>query len=151
MSDVLGTLDSGGAVSTGTSAKTLIQLEADTGHNCAVTGWGISFNGTTANDDRIKVDLIYQTTSGTMSGATPNKRDPSDANTLSATGLKNASGEPVTDYVLRSYYVDPEWGYTEFLQTASEIQVPAGSRFGIRVTAGADVSALPWMDFTEQT
>lgn len=150
MAGVKGTLTTGGGIATGTSLKTLLQLIAASNHRAVVTGFGISFAGTTANDGRILVELLFQTSAGTMSAQTPVKRNPADDETLQTTGQKNATVEPTdSSAIVRQYYIDPEWGYTEFVPELDDITIPGGSRLGLRVTAGASVNAVAWIDFVE--
>lgn len=150
MAGVKGVLTTGGGIATGTTVKTLLQLLAASDHRAVVTGFGVSFAGTTANDARILVELLFQTSAGTMTSQTCVKRNPADPETLQTTGRKTATVEPTdSSQIVRTYYVDPEWGYTELVDDLNDIQVPGGYRLGLRVTAGTSVNATAWLDFVE--
>ncbi len=149
MQRVLGTISPDAPVSTGTALKTVLLMAAAANHRACVSGWGISFNGSTPNDARILVELVYYTDDGTMTAIAAKKRNPSDNETLQTAGAFNATVEPAEDAILHQYYVDPEWGYTELLDDENEIVVPGGAFFGIRTTAGADVSCTPFINYSE--
>lgn len=130
------------AISTGTSAKTLLQIVAAANHGVKVREWSISFNGSTAGQTA-KVDVLRQTTAGTMSSLTPVK-DPDDTDeTLQTTAQHTATAEPTAGDVLHTEYVRLDGGgYTWQAPPGKEIKIGGGDRLGIRVTSAADVSAV---------
>lgn len=152
MAGVKGVLTTEGPIATTTSPKTILQLAAADNHRLQMGTFSCSFAGTTPNDGRILVELLFQTSAGTMSAATVQKRNPSDTETLQAVGQKNATGEPTSGGIIRQYYIDPEWGYTEINRDISDIQIPGGSpvsRLGLRVTAGTSINMVAFMDYEE--
>lgn len=136
-------------IATGTSAKTLLQLVAAANHGVKVTGWGISFKGTSVTAEPILVELVRQTTAGTMSTLTPVKSNDSNGDTLDTTAQHTATAEPTTTDVLRSVYVHPQGNFAEHFPFGAEVLVGAGDRVGLRVTAAADVGSIAFLDFEE--
>jgi len=137
------------AISTGTSAKTLLQLVAASNHRVHVEEVEISFNGVTNTAEPIKVDILRQTNAGTMSSLTPVKAMPGDAETLQTTALHTASSEPTAGDILESFYVHPQQGRAWQAPFAKPIVIPGGGRVGVRVTAAASVNALVTAKFEE--
>ena len=136
-------------ISTGTSAKTLIQLVAPSNHRVALTGWKIGFHGTNNTHEPIKVDVLRQTTAGTMTSLTPVKADDSLAETLQTTAQHTATAEPTAGDVLDTMTVHPQTSYTEVVGSLNEILIGGGDRVGLRVTAGNDVNADVTLMFEE--
>jgi hypothetical protein len=131
-----------GQISTGTSAKTLMQIVAASNHALLIDEISISFDGTSNTATPIKVDVLRQTTAGTMSSLTPVK-DPDDSDeTLQVTAQHTATAEPTAGDVLLSEHIHPQQGYTWQAPFGRSIKVGGGDRLGIRVTAGASVNAL---------
>src|SRR5262249_36787477 len=99
-------------VSTGTSAKTLMQIVAAANHGVPIDEVSISFQGTSNSASPIRVRVLRQTTTGTMSALTPVK-DPDDTDeTLQTTAQHTATAEPTASDVLIEEYVHPQAGYT---------------------------------------
>lgn len=131
-----------GQVTTGTSAKTLLQLVAASNHAVKIDEISISFNGTSNTAEPIKVDVLRQTTAGTMSSLTLVK-DPDDWDeTIQTTAQHTATAEPTASDVLLSEHVHPQQGYTWQAPFGREIKIGGGDRLGVRVTAPASVSAI---------
>lgn len=131
-----------GQISTGTSAKTLLQIVAATNQKVLIDEISISFNGVSTTAEPIKVDVLRQTTAGTMSALTLVK-DPDDFDeTIQTTAQHTASAEPTAGDVLLSEHVHPQQGYTWQAPLGREIRIGGGDRLGIRVTAAASVSAI---------
>jgi hypothetical protein len=128
-------------VATGTSAKTLLQLVAAANQRIKVVEWSISFTGTSNTATPIQVDLVRQTTAGTSSPLTLVKLNESDAETLQSTANQNATAEPTTGDNDITEEVHPQTGYTWQAPFGREIIIKGGNRLGIRVTAGASVTA----------
>ena len=130
-----------GELSTGTSAKTLLQLLAASNHRVLLHELMVTFKGTSSTASPILVELIRQTAAGTMSASTINKVDPGVDETLQTTATENASSEPSGTEVLNSWLVHPQGGATWQAQFGGAYVIPGGGRLGIRVTASADVNA----------
>lgn len=128
-------------ISTGTSAKTLIQIVAASNHGVLIDEWSISFQGTSNSASPIRVRVLRQTTAGTMSSLTLVK-DPDDTDeTLQTSAQHTAMAEPTASDVLFEEYVHPQAGYTWQAPFGRVIKIGGGDRLGIEVLAGADVSA----------
>lgn len=129
-------------IATGTSAKTLLQVVAASNHRITVNEWSISFKGTSNTASPILVEVLRQTTAGTMSALTPVKADSADDETLQTTAQHTATSEPTASDVLDRVLVHPQQGYTWVATPGKELVVPGGGRLGVRVTAAADVNAV---------
>jgi len=136
-------------IATGTSVKTLIQIVAAANHRVAVTEVGIGFHGVTNTHEPILVELLRQTTAGTMSALTPVKKDASADETLQTTAQHTATAEPTAGDVLKSWPVHPQTGVIWQPPSGDEILVPGGGRLGLRVTAANSINADVYMDFEE--
>lgn len=128
---------------TGTSAKTLLQLVAATNQRVILNEISISFDGVTNSAVPILVELVRQTSAGTMSALTVRKVSNSDQETLQTTAQQNATAEP-TDAgdIPWTELVHPQTGLTWQAPYGQEIKVQGGTRIGIRVTAAAGVNAV---------
>lgn len=131
-----------GQIATGTSTKTLLQVVAASNHKVLIDEISISFEGTSNTATPIKVDVLRQTTAGTMSALTIVK-DPDDFDEIiQATAQHTATAEPTAGDVLLSEHVHPQQGYTWQAPFGRSISIGGGDRLGIRVTAGASVNAI---------
>lgn len=131
-----------GAISTGTAAKTLLQLIAAANQRALLKQIEISFAGISPTAAPIKVDILRQTNAGSMSELTLVKANPSDDETLQTTATHTSTGEPSAGNVLWSDYIHPQQGLLWQATFDTPIVVPGGTRLGIRVTAGESVNAL---------
>lgn len=131
-------------ISTGTSAKTLLQIIAASNHGVVIDEISISFEGVSNTAAPIRVDVMRQTDAGTM--GTSNStivKDPDDSDeTLQTTRADSSSGEPTAGDILFTEYVHPQTGYTWQAPFGRGIKVGGGDRLGIRVTAAASVNAV---------
>jgi hypothetical protein len=137
-----------GEIASGTSAKTLLQLVAAANHKVAVKGFSISMDGTSVTAEPVQVDLLRQTSGGSMTSATPVAED-SSSETIQTTAQKNASSEPTGGNVIRRYNVHPQTGLEVRFNADDEILIPGGGRLGLRVTAAATVNCLAHVTFEE--
>lgn len=133
-----------GEVATGSgSAKTLIQVVAASNHALEIDKIEISFDGTSSTAEPIKVDILRQTTAGTMSSLTPVKYPADDYDeTLQVTAQHTATVEPTAGDIIDSFEVHPQLGKETIYAYAEKIKVGGGDRLGVRVTAGASVNAI---------
>lgn len=132
-----------------TAAETLLQVVAASNKGLSIVRWGISFNGTSASDVPVKVDLVRVTSAGTSSAFTPLKMDPSSDAAL-ATARTSHTAEPTIGDVLERYLVTPYSGLLVMQYAFDErIKVAANGRLGIRCTAGAAVNATAFLVFDE--
>lgn len=131
-----------GQITTGTSTKTLLQIVAASNHKVLIDEISISFNGVSNTAEPIKVDVLRQTTAGTMSALTLVK-DPDDFDeTIQTTAQHTATAEPTAGDVLMSEHVHPQQNFLWQAPFGRQIAIGGGDRLGIRVTAAASVSAI---------
>jgi|CXWL01.1.fsa_nt_gi hypothetical protein len=123
------------------TAKTVAQLVAPANTILAVNGAWVSFDGISNTAEPAIVEILTQTTAGTMTSRTPQKtKDTSTA--LGATGGVNASAEPTAGNVLKTFHVHPQAGVIIPLDFDKEIEIAGGARLGMRITAPAAVNCL---------
>lgn len=131
------------------TAETLLQIVAPTNARVAIKEWGISFNGVTAADAPVDVDIMRQTTAGTASAFTPLKFDP-DAPAARSTALTLFTAEPTASDILMTYQVTPTGGlFVIQYPEGDEPIVVNGGRFALRVTAAQVQVATAYMLFKE--
>jgi hypothetical protein len=123
------------------NGKTILQLVAAAAHRIRLSGWGISFKGTSATDVPILIQVLRQTTAGTMTagttGANISKKNNIDPETLQSTVQVNATVEPTPGDIIESFEVHPQTGMYKFYPSGQEIIVPNGGRLGFKVTSAA--------------
>lgn len=136
-------------VTTGTSAKTILQLIAATNVRVALKRLSISFRGTSNTDTPVLVELLRQTTAGTMTAATPVSRQGIGTETIQTTAAHTASAEPTAGNVLYRLSVHPQTGAVIDFVGENEILIPGGGRLGVRVTAAQSQTADVQADFEE--
>ncbi|MFH0943738.1 MAG: hypothetical protein V2A76_00955 [Planctomycetota bacterium] len=118
----------------------MLQLVAAANHRVKVFEWSVAFKGVSSTASPILVQLIRQTTAGTMSAATPVKLNSGDDESLQTTAQKTATAEPTGSEVIDSIEVHPQAGYTWQAPFGAELCVKGGERLGLVVTAAADVN-----------
>jgi hypothetical protein len=136
----------------GTATKTLLQLVTPTNQRLRI--WEVSFStkGIVAADAPILVDLLIQTTAGTMTANNPAAEDPSAAETPQVTGQRDASAEPTPATVLRTWEVHPQGAILAWRasQVADAILIGGGRRVGLRVvTPGVTVLVRAYIRYEE--
>ncbi len=136
------------AVATGTAAKTLLQIIAPANQSVVVREIGISFHGVNNTHEPITVELVRQTTAGTVTSVTPVKGDDGSSDSLLTTAGKNATAEPTTTDTLAVWAVHPQTGLVVPFPDA-EIVAKGGGRIGLRVTAANDVNSDCYIRFEE--
>ena len=131
------------------TAKTILQLIAPANHRLKVIGWGVFFDGTSATAQPVKVELLRQTSAGTMSANTPVKWDDSLAETLQTTAQDSATVEPSAGDILERKEVHPQTSYEKIFPLSQEPIVGGGDRIGIRCEADAGVNVRAEITFEE--
>lgn len=121
------------ATGTGGAAKTLLQVVAPANQRVKVKRVVFTFRGVDATQPPIKVDLLTQTTAGTMSALTPTKDPPDADETIQTTAQHTATAEPTAGTVRRTRLVSPVAAY-EFFFGEKGLLVLGGTRLGFRVT-----------------
>ena len=134
-------------IPSGTAAHTLLQVVAGANIALKISEWSVSFQGQTNTAAPAQVDVIRQTSSGTMGTAQSQiVKDPPDWAEVMQTSIQDGgtgySAEPAGTVILMSELVHPQQGYTWQAPFAQEFKVPGGGRLGLRVTAGASVNVI---------
>jgi hypothetical protein len=129
-------------IASGTAAKTLLQIVAPANQRLAVKGYAVSFDGIAGDAEPVVVDVLRQTTAGTMSALTPAKDDGLGTETIQSTAQHTATAEPTAGSILRSDNIHPQTGVEFRFAFDEELLVPGGGRLGLRVTAAANVNAF---------
>lgn len=125
---------------TAATAKTIAQLIAASGVRVAIQSICVSFDGVTSTNEPVIIEVLRQTTAGTMTSRNPQQKDSDIATALQVTGAVNASAEPTAGAVLASFECHPQAGMQYPFPMPGEIIIPGGGRLGIRVTAPAGVN-----------
>lgn len=124
------------AIAITSTAKTVLQLVAASNHGVTLDEIAVTFKGGIPTTDGILVELITQTTAGTMSSLTLVKEPPTAAETLQTTAQHTATVEPTTTTVREQFYVQPQDGfYWAALKPEFAIKIDGGTRWAIRLTA----------------
>jgi hypothetical protein len=130
------------SISTGTSLKTLVQVIAASNHRILVEELNISFDGISNTAQPIKVEVLRQTTAGTVTALTPVKGHDGDDETLQITAGHTATAEPTAGDILEIFFVHPQGGRDWQAPFSKPFVVKGGGRLGVRVTAAASVNAV---------
>lgn len=137
------------AISTGTALKTLMQLVAAANQRVKLLEIGISFHGISNTDNPIQVDLMYQSTAGTMTGLTCLAIDPDLTETIQTTAQHTATVEPTAGNVIATWAVHPQTGIVYQVPRGDEPIIKGGGRIAVVVTAAVSVNADVYMKFEE--
>lgn len=134
------------------TAETLLHVGA--GVRVRLLEWGVSFDGVTASDVPVLVQVITQTTAGTGTTATPVPRDPAITLAAQSVARHSFSAEPTLGDILESHYVSPNGGLLVMQYPPGQEPVSAGGAaeyIGIRATAPTSaVNASVWFAFIEE-
>jgi hypothetical protein len=142
----------GEALAVGTM-ETVLQIISASGtkaRSFEVVRWGVSFNGTSASDAPVQVDLYRPTSDGTSSDYVPRALNPS-SDPCGATAKTAHTAEPTPGDVLETFYVTPYGGLLVMQYAPDErpIAGPNQIRLGIRCQAAAAVNVRAFMVFAE--
>lgn len=131
------------------TAKTVLQAAAAANQRVALRSFGVSFDGVSGSAEPVVVELLRQTTAGTMSACTEVVEDDSLPETVQTVGQRTASAEPTAGAVIRSYEVHPQSGIERVFGPDEEIIIKGGGRLGLRCTAPAAVNVSAFMSLEE--
>lgn len=131
------------------TAKTVLQIVAPTNQRGRVKEWGVYFDGTSPTAEPVVVEVLYQTTAGTMTALTVEKEDQSQTETVQFTAQHTATAEPTSGAFVRRKNVHPQGGFEWVAPMGDEINVGGGKRLAIRCTAPANVNVIAYMRFDE--
>jgi len=143
MAGLKGVLTTEGAVSLAAGApKTVLQLIAAANHRVKIKRIEVTFQGISATEPQVLIDILRQSSAGTVSAATPRKWNDGDDESLSVTGGKNASAEPSAGDILKQVYAHPQFGASIEFPDEDPLIVKGGGRMGVRCTTGATPATL---------
>jgi hypothetical protein len=130
---------------TAATAKTVLQVASPANIGVAIRGLAVSFDGTSGAAEPGSVELVIQTSAGTMTAATPQHDDRRATGlTIQTAAQKNATAEPTdSGVILRDWHVHPQTG-VEFRWWLDEEIVIGGAaavRVGVRCNMPAGVNA----------
>ena len=133
-----------------TTAETLIQIVTPSTRRAELIRWGVSFDGVTATDAAVDVELLRQTTAGTASAQTPLLLNPADPAALCSAQI-TFTAEPTAGDILEAHQVTPIGGLLVVEYARDERPVMAVStRLALRATAptsGVNVTAfMVWQE-----
>lgn len=133
---------------TAATAKTILQIVAPTNQRLALCSFSVAFDGISGSAEPVQVDILRQTTAGTMTAATV-VREGVGSETIQTSAQKNATAEPTAGDVLRRYNIHPQTGYERVFTLDEELLISGGSRLGLRCTAPANVNVVGHMTVEE--
>ena len=136
-------------VSTGTAAKTLLQLVAAANHPIKIAELSVGFKGTSNSASPVTVKLIRQSDAGTTSALTINDNNDSDGDTFDTTGRHTATAEPTGTTVVRVYTLHQQTSMAISFPEDTRPHVGAGDRLGLVVTSADDINCDASMVFVE--
>lgn len=142
MSDLIWTAKTGEVSLSAATAKTVLQIVAPSNHRLKVLRWGVFFDGTTVGNEPVLVEIVRQSTAGTMSALTLVKNDDSIAETIQSTAQHTATAEPTSGDVIDIAKVHPQSPWVVLFPLGQELKVGGGDRLGIRCTAADAVQVV---------
>lgn len=122
------------------TAKTVLQIVAPANHRLRLLRWSVSFDGVSTTGEPVQVELVRQTTAGTMSALTPVPLDDSLSETLLTTAQHTATVEPSGAVVVDSIEVHPQDRHEMVYPYGQEPIIGGSDRLGIKCTAPAIVN-----------
>lgn len=130
------------------TTKTVIQVVAPANQRLVIKSWGVFFDGVSVTAEPVQVQLLRQTTAGTMSALALVKRG-TQAETIQSTAQHTATAEPTAGDILAAREVHPQQGYECIYPYGDEPKVGGGGRIGINCTAPAVVNVRAEIVFEE--
>jgi hypothetical protein len=144
MADVYHASQDGVALAAAT-AKTVLQIATPSTIRCRVLGFSVALDGVAANVPGL-VEVLRQTTAGTMTALTPAPVDSAAPASL-ATASHTATAEPGSGTVVFRRRITPNGGYVEIRwQEQDQVVMPVSGFLGIRCTFAnvVNVTASFW-------
>ena len=124
------------AITTGTALKTLMELQTASTSRATIASWWVEFNGTTAANAPVLVELVRA--SAGITGTTVTAVKYKDFAPAAATVVKHtASAEGTPTDVLEAHYVPPTSGLIIQYPLGREPEVPVSGFIKLRVTAAS--------------
>lgn len=142
MAEHYGVVNDSGIALTAATAKTLLQFLAGTGGSFKLLEALVSFNGVTATNEPVLVEILLQTTAGTGGAATIQQADQERSDSFATSAQKTFTAEPTASTILWSGYIHPQTGYPIVpIPLPGVLQIASAQRLGIRATAPNAVDA----------
>lgn len=145
-------IDSAGDVALSPStAKTVLSVIAASGAPIKLVELGIGFDGTSATDKPVLVELCASTEAGagTATSQTPAQVG-GPTRTVQASGKRNFTAEPTALTTLQRWRVHPQSGMVlQFPLGREPQQVTGGRALVLRCTASASVNFAGYVTFEE--
>lgn len=130
------------AVAVTSVTRTMVWVGAPAARRPKIKRVVVSFDGATPSNEPVKVDLLRQTTAGSMTAGTVVKRDPAEPAAL-CTVAHSADAEPTPSDILESWYVTPNGGLLDYTYPPGDEPIIASSTAGaLRATAPDNVNAI---------
>ena len=149
MSDLQGKAIISEVALTAATAKTVAQIVAPANHRVILQGWSVFFDGTAVTNEPVIVEVLFQTSAGTMTPLTLVKTDGSLPETLQTTGQHTATVEPSSGDVIARKNIHPQAGFEKIFPLGQEPKLGGGDRIGIRCTAPDAVNVVAELTFEE--
>ena len=135
------------------TAKTVVQIANAANHRAKLVKWSVSFDGTSGTAEPVVVELLRQTTAGTMSSLTAAKHNNDDAESIQTTGQHTATAPPTDSDVIDRQNVHPQGGLEIVFPFGQEPPIGGASagatRLAIKCTAPANVNVIAKMYIEE--
>jgi hypothetical protein len=130
------------------TVKTCLQIATPATVRAKIRGFSISFDGVTAANVPGLVEILRQTTAGTMTALTPAPVDSSAPASL-ATASHTATAEPTAGTVIWRRRITPNGGLFEMYwpDDKDQLVVPISGFLGIRCTFAQVVNVSPSLEF----
>lgn len=125
-------------ISSGTSAKTILQIVAAANQRILIRSIGVSFEGINRDAAPVQVVVVRQSDAGAMSSLTLVKDTDSDDETIQTTAQHTATAEPSSGDVLQRVLVHPRGGRVDL----GPFRCKGDGRLGVVVTAGESVDCV---------
>lgn len=143
------TISTEGEITLSTSAKTILAIQAGSEFGVDLTGFTVSFAGTTVTEEPVLCEICTCTFggSGTSSSASVRQVFGRTAGT-GFVGGRNYTAEPTTLEVRRLFNLTPAGGLITYdWPLGKSFDSPLGQGFALRVTAAAAVSVCAELEF----
>jgi hypothetical protein len=116
-----------------TGTITLAQVVAAASHRVVIHAITVSFKGISATEVPLRIQIIRQTTAGTMSALTVQKLNVGDNETVQTTALHTSTAAPTDDVIYASAYVHPQRSMT----FTGPWVIVGGDRLGVKILSPA--------------
>jgi hypothetical protein len=145
------TVTTGAVALVAATAKTVAEVTTGAGVTNAWVGFDVTFDGVTATNVPVKVEIVSYTGASTGTAFTPLRANGEAQNVAAVSTAKiNDTVEPTTPTVRRTWFIPPTSGVLWQFPLGREIgYMPVSSIYGIRCTAANGVNVAINLDFEE--